>query len=367
VKNRTTSLPEVVEDFVEVEQTIEEVEIDEEDLEEEVAEIEEDDAKEKLEEPPVVKVEKKKPLPVQAPSSTNSGKSKRKDKKQRERKSTPSAGRKNAPRTNGRRKGKKEKKRKDTNGSGHEKLEDDYWLQEASRNIPPPPTKSSCARVRENCGTICRNSRSILRVLWTYLQVVLEYTWYLLVYLVQNFYEMHKHAFRAIGDHHLLFRFSFLYGFPKLTEEMLFWAPPWSPHMIWCLFASHISIWWGVVLFFVPPEVLSSSGLLQQLNPSERLVIAYVLCVLRQQNFGKPLLITVLVFLSLLSLFFGDYIVVQWIVCLVATFNIDEQNFSSDQKGNFIPPRLIHDSPSRINVEVPDHLYRYNRVKKRLK
>jgi len=374
VKNRTTSLgsslPEVAEDFVEVEPA--NSEIDDVDILE--AEIEEEEeAKLKEEEPPVpiVKAEKKKVPHIQAPSSNTSSssstKSKRREGKKRERKSTPAAGKKSAPRSNGRRKNKKEKKRKEGNVSNSDKLEDDYWLEAARASIPPPPQKSMCTRARENCGTVCKGSRTVFTILWAYLQVILEYTWYLVVYLVRNFYEMHKHAFRAIGDHHLLFRFSFLYGFPKLTEEMLFWAPPWSPHMIWCLFASHISIWWGVVLFFVPPEVLSSSGLLQQLNPSERLVIAYVLCVLRQQNFGKPLLITVLVFLSLLSLFFGDYIVVQWIVCLVATFNIDEQNFSSDQKGNFMPPRLIHDSPSRINVEVPDHLYRYNRVKKRLK
>ena len=55
-------------------------------------------------------------------------------------------------------------------------------------------------------------------------------------------------------------------------------APIWENNLvsdfafeIWCCFVSLLSVWWGVILFLVPPEVLSSSGLLQQLNPAERM------------------------------------------------------------------------------------------------
>ena len=47
---------------------------------------------------------------------------------------------------------------------------------------------------------------------------------------------------------------------------------------------------------------------------------------------------------NLLELFFGEYLIVQWVVFLVATFNIDQSKFNGENRGDaFTPPKLIHD------------------------
>jgi hypothetical protein len=156
-----------------------------------------------------------------------------------------------------------------------------------------------------------------------------------LSYVVAFIAATHKNAVETLKyDHHLVYCFGFCYVFPYVTDYITYWAPPWAAPCLWFVFLMQVLCMQGppqlvMVLRVTLPLLFLTRGVSQNsilvgLNGSERLVVAFLLSSFKTQEYYRPGFILALSLSIIISLFMGNYKVVQWITLIGCLVEIHE-------------------------------------------